>query len=118
MKSIITDFGDKNAVAIAENLGRIFFNVLRLECAEPQYPQVCLHYTETFPGSLDPQMPVGTNGNAAKNLQNVPKERLWFNLFEEESSTEEKMWEGRCVEWVKDTSATPTLVFKKPKRLF
>ena len=98
---------DDDSTTIAKNLGRIYFNVLQLECAEPTYPKVCLHYTKAFPGSIDPDQPT------------VPKNRLWFFNQEKSTDVNVRMKGGdRCVEWVENTNDTPTLVFRKPKRLF
>ena len=52
LKAVTEPNPDTNAMEIAENLGRIYFNVLSLECAEPSYPKVCLHYTKALPGSI------------------------------------------------------------------
>ena len=110
MKAITEPNPDANAMEIAENLGRIYFNVLSLECAEPSYPKVCLHYTKALPGSIDPDA----------EMPKQPKKKLWFNFSNQEEivSSTEKPWEYRCVEYDYDMSATPTFTFRKPNRLF
>jgi len=110
LKAVTEPNPDTNAMEIAENLGRIYFNVLSLECAEPSYPKVCLHYTKALPGSIDPEA----------EMAKTPKKKLWFNFNQEETevSSTEKPWEYRCVEYDYDMSATPTFTFRKPNRLF
>ena len=112
LKTLAVDTNpNEDAKEFAKSMGKIFFNVLKLECAEPKYPMVCLHYTQKFPGSTDPDM-------KAKD-GHQPRKRLWFDFGgNNEPETTEKPWDDQCVEWVEDRSATPTLVFRKPKNLF
>ena len=112
LKTLAVDSNpNEDAKEFAKSMGKIFFNVLKLECAEPKYPMVCLHYTQAFPGSVDPDMKPKDG--------HQPRRRLWFDFGgDADSETTEKPWKDQCVEWVEDRSATPTLVFRKPKNLF
>lgn len=84
--------------SLAESLGRIYFNVFNLECAEPSFPKVCLHTTNAFP-------------------KNILEKRLWPGIFGDQPE-ENQDWAEVCTEWEIDTEAVPKMIFKKPKLLF
>jgi hypothetical protein len=113
----------------AATIGQIFFNVFKLECAEPKYPKVCLHTTKVFPGSK------GHEGRILENKKTPPlavaasQKRFWFgilgDLYRQQEDQQKnihelqvKDWQEICTEWVTDTDATPSLYFRRPKTLF
>merc|ERR1712107_228351 len=91
---------DEEARDLANNIGRVYFNIFRLECAEADYPKKCTKTTQALPGSKSHEV-----------LPSVPQKRFFF----ESNQREAKDWEDVCTEWVVDTSAMPNLKFRKPK---
>ena len=93
---------DNAAVDLANNIGRVYFNIFRLECAEANYPKVCTKSTQALPGSVSHDL-----------VPQLPEKRLFFR-----SKERVKDWDEVCTEWIVDTSAEPNLTFRKPKLLF
>jgi len=93
---------DNGAQDLANNIGRVYFNIFRLECAEAHYPKVCTQKTQAFPGSSSHDL-----------VPQDPEKRFFFR-----DSQSVKDWDEVCTEWIVDTSAVPDLTFRKPKLLF
>jgi len=105
LKRISHNNKDNGAKDLANNIGRVYFNIFRLECAEAHYPKVCTKSTQAFPGSRSHDL-----------IPQNPDKRLFFR--DDESQGNVKDWDQVCTEWIVDTSAVPDLTFRKPKLLF
>ena len=45
MKNIMINQPQTKVSAVAQNVGSVFFNALRLDCMEPVYPKICIDST-------------------------------------------------------------------------
>ena len=91
--------------------------------------QVCLHSTRALPGAqVDEDSKLNYNQELSHDEPISFQDRIW-SLFgsqkqgksaENGGQTAVKIgpWQEVCTEWANDTDATPTLFFRKPKRLF
>ena len=80
----------------ARAIGNLFFNVLSLQCAAPNYPKVCIEKLSRT-GRLE---------------QNGKREGRFINFGSG------RRREERCARWVDDLTAEPTLKFSKTKKHF
>jgi len=80
----------------ARAIGNLFFNVLSLQCAAPNYPKVCVEKLSKT-GRLE---------------QNGKREGRFINFGSG------RRREERCARWVDDLTAEPTLKFSKTKKHF
>ena len=107
LKTISSDTEDLDAANIASSIGRMYFNVFRLECGEPHYRKVCVESKLKVPHR---NLKAVANGDKESGIL---RKRLFFGRTKIEEPEDVV-----CLNWALDTSKKPRLEFRKTKTFF